>query len=204
VRRAGSKTQNEIKTRTPLHASMPTRASHPSVSSIFSPTTFPNYENTRFLEYAGGGDGLRFRLPLFGADSRFLVSDQRFLSLLRLAAVTYAGHNICGQMVSVPLPSPSLSLSLSRHSTLLPTAAPPRSRSATPAHSISGFPCSCRAAPQRQSIRKSSGHPPRARAREYFRLLPTPKISRDSSNHPARHSSIMRTVVLSPTTANHL
>lgn len=136
-----SRGQNKIKTC--RFESVPTRA-NPS-GSIFLPTTFPNYENTRFLGHFGGGDGVRFRLPLIeqtvGSWSRMSGS------LLRLAAPTYAGHNICGQMVSVPLHTPP---TLSRY---LPAPTP------FPVHSISGLPSSCCIASERRPEPKKLGAP---------------------------------------------
>lgn len=138
--------------------------SQPLEFDIFLPTTFPNYENTRFLGHFGGGDGVRFRLPLAG---QTVGSWSRTSgSLLRLAAPTYAGHNICGQMVSVPLRTlhpPTLSL-------YLPAPTP------SPVHSISGLPSSCCITSERRPEPKKLGAPSTS-ARVLSCLLPTPKIS---------------------------
>lgn len=85
---------------------------------------------------------------------------------------------------------------------------PPRHRFPPRHISISGLPffMRCIARLSGDPIPKSLGHPltsARARASECSCLLPTPKISRDSSNHPARHSSITCAVVL-PSITNHL
>lgn len=59
------------------------------------PTTFSNYENTRFLGHFGGGDGVRFRLPLVeqtvGSWSRTSGSLLRFAAR-HTRGITYAGR----------------------------------------------------------------------------------------------------------------
>lgn len=111
-------------------ASAPTRA-NPS-GSIFLPTIFPNYENTRFLGHFEGGDGVRFRLPLIGqtVGSRSRTSDSLSYGLRprHTRGITYAGR----WFLSPSAPHlPSLSLFLSRY---LPAPTP------FPVHSISGPP----------------------------------------------------------------
>lgn len=125
-------------------------------------------------------------------DSRFPVSDERFS--LTACGSTYAGHITYAGRWFLPPP-----LSLLGPSSPLCTF-PPDSRS--PVHSISGLPSSGCIASERRLDPKKLGAPS-TKTCECSCLLPTPKISRDSSNHPVRHSSIMRAVVLPPV-ANHL
>lgn len=93
----------------------------------------------------------------FLPSNRQSVSDERFS--LTACGSTYAGHNICGQMVSVPLSGPFFS----------PQSLPsPDSRSPGYIRFLASL---LRAASRLSGdpIRKSSGHPLRARARA---LLP--------------------------------
>lgn len=181
--RRGGKAQNEIKTcaapvRVPPWS---TRASHPSAAQF---SLLLHFLITKTLVSSNmSGEVTGFVSDFLSSGRQSVPGFGRAVLSLTACGLTYADHNICGQMVSVPSPPP------------------PRSLSTTPAHSISGFPSSYRVASQRLDPKKLGA--PSMSARECSRLLPTPKISRDSSNHPARYSSIMCTVVLPPI-ANHL
>lgn len=163
-------------------------------ASIFLPTTYPNYENTRFLGVISG-EVTGFVSDFLSSsdrqtDSRFLVADERF-SLYGLRP-TFVGHNICGQMVSALLCTP-----------------PPRADSLPGTFDFwSPLFVPHRAPERRPDPKKPRGtlYEREERERENAEcscLLPTLKISRDTSNHPTRHPSTTCAVVLS-SIANHL
>lgn len=137
---------------------MPTRA-NPWGSNFPLPTTFPNYENTRFLVRFGGGDGVRFRLPLFLSDRQSVPGLGRAVFSYGLRLDIRRAYNICGQMVSAP---PSLPPRPLFPPLPLSVPSPP-----TPAPRFIRFLASPLRAASRlsgDSIRKSSGHPLRKRA----------------------------------------
>lgn len=136
----------------------------------------------------GGGDGVRFRLPLFLSDRQSVPGLGRAVFSYGLRLDIRRAYNICGQMVSSPSSAP------------LPPSpfSVPSPDSRSPVHSISGLPSSCCIASERRPDPKKLGAPstsarvllPVAYPKNIPRLIQPPcaaLINNARSGSPANH-----------------